>query len=70
MSGADAIFTAVNQGEWAKAVELCFRGAGDDLDERRFCCVLADRLELSPADEALTPSLRRHLSTCPIVLGE
>ncbi len=68
MTGTDAIFTAINQGDLIKAMELCFRGAGDDLEERRFCCLLAGRLGLSPEDKRLPPTLREGLLSCPIVL--
>jgi len=69
MTGTDAIFTACNQGEWVKALELCFRGAGEDTEEKQFCCILANRVGLSPQDERLPPSLREALMVCPIVLG-
>lgn len=70
MTGADALFTAVNQGEWGKALELCFRGAGDDVEEKRFCCVLANRIGVSPMDHRLPEGLRQALSFCPVVLGQ
>lgn len=70
MAGTDALFTAVNQGEWVKALELCFRGAGDDLEEKRFCCVLASQIGLSPDDHRLPEGLRQALTVCPVVLGE
>jgi hypothetical protein len=65
---ADAIFTAVNQGKALEALELCFQDADDDIEEKRFCCFLADRLGISPEDERLPEALRERLSICPVVL--
>lgn len=70
MTGTDAIFTAVNKGEWIKALELCFRGAGEDFEEKRFCCVLASQIGVSPEDPLLPERLRQALMVCPAVLGQ
>lgn len=67
MSRTDAIFTAANKGDRLKALELCFQNAGEDVEERRFCCALAVQLEVSFDDEELKPSLRDSLLICPLV---
>ncbi|MGQ9467310.1 MAG: hypothetical protein ACUVXE_06000 [Anaerolineae bacterium] len=68
MSRTDALFTALNQGKIQEALEICFKDANGDLDEQRFCCLLADRLGVSPDDERLREQVREYLRACPVVL--
>lgn len=70
MSRTDALFTALNQGQIMEALEICFKDANGDLDEHRFCCILAERLGISPDDERLKEQVREYLRTCPVVLQE
>lgn len=68
MSRTDALFTALNRGQILEALEICFKDANGDLDEWRFCCLLAGRLGVSPDDERLKEQIREWLRTCPVVL--
>ncbi len=66
MAKANAIFTALNRGEKIKALEICFEDADDKLEEKKFCCILAERLGITP-DNA-PESLKEKVSSCSIIL--
>lgn len=69
MSRTDAIFTALNKGNLVQALQTCFEDADDDVEEKRFCCIMADQAGISPDEPWLPEALRRWLSTCPVVLN-
>lgn len=66
MAKANAIFTALNRGEKIKALEICFEDAGDKLEEKKFCCILAGKLGITP--ENAPETLKEKLSSCPLIL--
>jgi|YelNatPaOPRAMG01_1025707.scaffolds.fasta_scaffold05865_4 hypothetical protein len=67
MAKADALFTALNKGEKIKALQICFEDAGDDPQERKFCCILAQKVGVTP--ENAPEDLKDDLSSCPLVLN-
>ncbi len=67
MARANALFTALNRGEKIKALEICFEDADDNLEEKKFCCILAEKIGISP--ENAPEPLKEKLSSCPVILG-
>ncbi len=67
MAKANALFTALNRGEKIKALEICFEDADDNLEEKRFCCILAEKIGVNP--EEAPEHLKDKLSSCPVILG-
>ncbi len=67
MAKADALFTALNKGDKIKALQICFEDADDDLEEKRFCCILAQKVGVTP--ESAPEDLKDKLSSCPLVLN-
>ncbi len=67
MVRTNALFTALNRGEKVKALEICFEDAGEDPDEKKFCCILAERLGITL--ENAPGTLKDKLSSCSAILG-
>ncbi len=66
MGYADAIFTAVNRGDPIHALEVCFQEADGDLEEKKFCCILARQVGIDY--ENAPEHLKQALSLCPVLL--
>ena len=66
MPRTDALFTAINRGKALEALEICFEEADDDLEEKKFCCLLARHVKINP--EEAPETLKQALSSCPFIL--